>query len=67
MNAEMAVEALERAVQAVLQAREDDPIELERFTSRCADHMGQLYVALCGVRSAAEQARRAAYYKEQAA
>ena len=65
--AERAVEALEQAVRLVLEARETDPIELERYTSRCADHMGQLNIILCGVRYAAEEARRAAYYKDHAA
>lgn len=67
MSAELAVEALERAVQAVLEARETDPLELERFSSRCADHLGQLSIILCGVRHAAEEARRAQYYRERAA
>ena len=67
MTAELAVEALERAVQAILEARETDPVELERFTSRCADHLGQLGIILCGVRYAADEARRAQYYKENAA
>lgn len=67
MTAELATETLHHAVSAMLEAREQDPIELERFSSRCADYMGQLYIILCGVRHAAEEARRARTIREYAA